>query len=73
MHHGIPVVPFRNDLYLGDALLGLSPVSHDKHTNPEVYLCQAAHASPHGLVLCFGFSSLSHPLGVLPAFALVVS
>ena len=73
MCHRIPVVPFWDHPPLGDALVGPSPGSHDKHTNPEVYLCQAAHASPHGLVLCFGCGSLSHPLGILPAFVLVVS
>ena len=73
MHCRIPVVLFWDDLHLGSALMGPSPVSHDEHTNPEVYLCQAVHASPCGLVLCSGCSSLSHPPGILPAFVLVVS
>ena len=73
MHHGIPAVPFQDDLPLGDALVGPSPGSPDEHRNPEVYLCWAAHASPHGLVLCFGFGSLSHLLGIHLAFVLVVS
>ena len=58
MHRGIPAVLFQDDLHLGDALVGPFPVSRYEHTNPEVYLCQAVHASPHGLVLCFGCSGL---------------
>ena len=71
--HGIPVGLFQDDLPLGDDLMGPSLGSHDKHTDPEVCLCQAVHASPHDLVLCFGCGSLSHLLGVLLAFILVVS
>ena len=73
MRRGIPAVPFQGDLPLGNALMGPSPGSHDKHTNPEVYLCRAAHASPHGLVLCSDCGGLSHLLGILPAFILVIS
>ena len=71
MHHGILAVLSQDDLHLGDALMGPSPVSHYEHTNPEVYLCQAVHASLHGLVLCFGCGGLSHPPGILPAYVLV--
>ena len=67
------MVLFWDDLPLGDALMGPSLGSHDEHTDPEVYLCQAMHASPHDLVLCFGCGGLSYPPGVLPAFVLVVS
>ena len=73
MHHRIPAVLFWDDLPLGDALVGPCLGSSDEHTDPEVYLCQAVHASPHDLVLCFGCSSLSHLPGVLLAFVLVAS
>ena len=32
MRHRIPAVLFRDDLHLGGALVGPSPVSHDEHT-----------------------------------------
>ena len=69
----ILVVLFQDDFNLGDAPMGPSLVSCYEHTNPEVYLCQAVHASLHGLVLCFGCGSLSHLLCILPACILVVS
>ena len=72
-HCGIPAILFRDDFPLGDALVGPSPGSHDGHTDPEVYLCWAVHASPHDLFLCFGCGGLSHLLGILTAFVLVVS
>ena len=72
-HCGIPAVLFQDDLPLGDVLMGPSLGSHDEHTDPGVYLCWTAHASPHGLVLCFGCSGLSYLPGILPAFVLVVS
>ena len=71
--HEIPVILSLDDLHPGDAPIRPSLASHDEHTNPVVYHCWAAWASPYDLVLCFGCGGLSHLPGILPAFFLVVS
>ena len=71
--HKIPVVLSPGDLHPGDTPVRPSPVSHGEHTNPAVYRCWAAQASPYDLVLCFGCGGLSCLPGILPAFFLVVS
>ena len=71
--HKIPAILSLDDLHPGDAPIWPSLASHGEHTNPVVYRCWAARASPHDLVLCFGCGGLSHLLGILPAFFLVVS
>ena len=72
-HHEIPVILSPDDLHPRDAPIRPSPASHGEHTNPVVYRCWAEWVSPYDLVLCFGCSGLSHLLGILPAFFLVVS
>ena len=72
-HHEIPVILSPGDLHPGDAPIRPSLPSHSEHTNPVVYRCWAAWASPYDLVLCFGCSGFSHLPGILLAFFLVVS
>ena len=71
--HKIPAILSLDDLHPGDDPIRPSLASHSEHTDPVVYCCRAAWASPHDLVLCFGCSGLSHLLGILPAFFMVVS